>query len=1060
MADDTLWQTKLHARLHDPAEKAQVLLRDPAGHEGGTSRALHRLLGFDGIPEAGHLPPDGDDALDTVLSKNGIPVGMYRTVQRADWWASAADRPQWPMEEVTVTTGNGQTRTRAIAEWAQVHWTKQPILIHPLNGKEFDLGSLADTDIHDIKDRSRAHFERLVRKDGEVDWRRTLLAFWRFGPELREEDDNGTLGQLWPLLPADTRIPDHSIWDHLDLVSAFAGAFAADPDEDAALLALSIGPVQSFIAAARSTSDLWAGSHLLARLSWEAAKVVCKRLGPDAILFPRLRGIPQVDVWLRDECRLPPEWFKGSDWTERETDANPLFSAALPNRFVAVVPASAAGAITGEIEARVRDWLKSLGARVVDRLLEAASLRKPGDPRDETVYAYRQMRDQLDGFPEVHWAAVPFSLIRPRDTERQTDLDTSMLSEAMAPFFGVGADKPSGFLDSPAWKVLQNDRTWEDGTKFFAPNPGVLYPAVYDLAERVLAAAKAVRPFAQTEQRGWRCSLTGETEWLTTDEAQLDRPYSAQEETLWTTIARVEPSWAKSRERLGALPAVKRLWPTIFAEEVAGIVRRKSRGVDRFVVSTHTMALAKQIEKRIQLQQAKDGKPVAEDLRAEFEDVVSELRSSPVALPHKLIRMIVGDRDTARWAKHLPGLLDAAADSDGEERQRAEKQRRAEALVKHLLGDKIETYYALLLMDGDHMGRILSGDEGDYGDDPSCVISYMDSFHPQVRDGFETRAHANPALKEYGNQKRAMSPNRHLAISAALNDFALYVVPEVIEREYLGRVLYAGGDDVMAMLPVADLLPAMRRLRYAYSGHDPRDASIDWKTARGSRKLVCKDGFALLPPRSGQGPGSDSRRGRLMRMMGGATASCGAVIAHHQAPLTAVMRELRDAEQRAKNDGGRDAFSLTVVKRSGGALHLTARWGKPLDLLLEVRDFLAAPSVSRRAVYNSLVWLKDLPEDANADMLGSLFGYQFVRQTRVQANDEAGWKRDKIIGLARRLAGLAAARPADERRGWLERFLGVAEFLARETRYGVEEAAGDDSDSEPSEPAARSAARG
>ena len=1041
MADDTFWQTKLHARLHDPAEKALVLLRDPAGHEGGTSRALHRLLGFDRIPESGHLPPDGDDALDTVLSKNGIPAGMYRTVQRADWWASAADRPQWPMEEVTVTTGTGQTRTRAVAKWAQVRWTRQPTLIHPLNGNRFDLGSLADTDIHDIKDRSRTHFERLVVRDGEaVDWRRTLLAFWRFGPELREEDDNGALGQLWPLLPADTRIPDHAIWDHLDLVSAFAGAFAADPDEDAALLALSIGPVQSFIAAARSTSDLWAGSHLLARLSWEAAKVVCERLGPDAVLFPRLRGIPQVDVWLRDECGLPPEWFKGSDWTERETDANPLFSAALPNRFVAVVPASAAGAIAGEIEARVRDWLKSIGTRVVDRLLVAASLRHSGEPRDETVYAYRQMRDQLDGFPEVHWAAVPFSLIRPRDTKRQTNLDTSMLSEAMAPFFGVGADKPSGFLDSPAWKVLQDDRMWEDGTKFFAPNPGVLYPAVYDLAERVLAAAKAVRPFAQTRQRGWRCSLTGETEWLTTAEEQLKWPYRTREDTLWAEVAKVKPAWAKAGEHLGALPAIKRLWPTLFAEEVAGVVGAGRGDVRRFVVSTHTMALAKQIEERVR--GGGSDEPLGNDLRAEFDRAVSGVE--PAALPRKLMQLIHGDRDTAQWAKYLPGLLDAAADSDDKEGRREEKQRRAEALVKHLLGDKIETYYALLLMDGDHMGRILSGDEGEADDGPSCAISYLQSLHPQVRNGFEARTGNNPVLKEYGDQTRAMSPNRHLAISAALNDFALYVVPEVIEREYLGRVLYAGGDDVMAMLPVADLLPAMRRLRYAYGGHDPHDAP---KAARGSRELVCKDGFALL-------------RGRLMRMMGGATASCGGIIAHHQAPLTAVMRELRDAEQRAKNEGGRNAFSLTVVKRSGGALHLTARWGKPLDLLLKVRDFLAAPSVSRRAVYNSLVWLKDLPDDADADMLGRLLGYQFVRQTRAQASDNAGWKRDEILDLACRIANLAAARPADERRGWLERFLGAAEFLARETRHGVEEAAGDDSDSDPSEPAARSAARG
>ena len=1062
MADDTLWQTKLHARLHDPAEKALVLLRDPAGHEGGRSRALHRLLGFDSIPESGQIAPDSEDALDTVLSKDGIPAGMYRTVQRADWWASAADCPQWPMEEAAVPARDGRTRTHAVAGWAQVRWTRNPTLIHPLNGEKFDLGSLADTDIRDIEDRSRRHFERLVIREGEaIDWRRTLLAFWRFGPELREEADNGSLGKLWPLLPADTRIPDHSIWDHLDLVSAFAGAFTADPDGDAALLALSIGPVQSFIAAARSTSDLWAGSHLLARLSWEAAKAVCERLGPDTILFPRLRGIPQVDVWLRDECDLPGEWFEGCDWTKGETDANPLFSAALPNRFVAVVPAGEAGEIAGEVEARTRSWLKSLGGDVVDRLLSEASLRHSGD---DTVYAYRQMREQLDGFPEVHWAAVPFSLIRPRDGRRQTDLDTTKLSEAMAPFFGVDAREPSGFLDSPAWKVLQKDRTWENGTRFFAPNPGALYPAVYDLAERVLAAAKAVRPFAQTKQRGWRCSLTGETEWLTTDEAQLDRSYRGQEGTLWAKLAKSRPAWAKAGEHLGALPAVKRLWPTLFAEEVAGVVGMDSRAAGRFVVSTHAMALAKQIEARVQ--RATAGEPLAEDLRAEFGSMVSELRTDPVALPRKLMREIGGDPDASWWAKRLPGLLDAAAESGDED-----KQRRAEHLVKCVLRrdedrDGIEAYYALLLMDGDRMGRILSGDEGEDSDDPGCAISYLDSFHPQVRDGFEACARENPALKEYGGQTRAISPNRHLAISGALNDFALHVVPEVIEHEYLGRVLYAGGDDVMAMLPVADLLPAMRRLRYAYSGDDPHDVPIDWKAARARRKLVCKDGFALL-------------RERLMRMMGGATASCGAVVAHHfagvsrghrvpggatascgavvahhQAPLTAVMRELREAEQRAKNEGGRNVFSLTVVKRSGGALHLTAKWDE-LELLLKVRDFLAAPSVSRRAVYNSLVWLKDLPDDASADMLGSLLGYQFVRQMSAQAKGEAGWKREDVLGLARRVAGLAAAHPTNGRKGWLERFLEVAEFLARETRHGAAEAT--DSEGGPSEPASRAA---
>jgi CRISPR-associated protein Cmr2 len=1014
MNNETLWQTKLHARLHDPAEKALVLLRDPEGHEGGTSRALHRDLGFHNLPVKEWLDPDNAQVLDAVLFKKGIPITMYKAVKRADWWAAGADRPQWPVD--TVPTKSGEGATSKVVDWARVRWTEQPVLIHPLTGKPFNLGHLGDTDLGDIKARSFEHFSHLIVKEGEnVDWKRTLLAFWRFGPELREDEDNGKLGHLWPLLPADTRVPDHSIWDHLDLTSAFAGAFVADPQGEAALFALSIGPVQSFIAAARSTSDLWAGSHLLSRLSWEAMKVVCERLGPDAILFPRLRGVPQVDVWLRDEMKRLAERFEGCDWTKKTTDANPLFAAALPNRFVAVVPASQSREIAQAVEARVRAWLQDLGKNIVDRLLEAAGLADGSDK-----HCHEQMREQLQDFPDVHWAAVSFSLIRPRNEEKPTDLDVTQLSEAMAPFFGVAAGQTCGFLETPAWKVLQKEAKFADGTNFFSPKPGVLYPAVYDLAERVLAAAKSVRPFEQREQKGWRDSLTGESEWLTDNPDLLKVPAGKRKsrrdesfrqgehvETLWTPLADKKPAWAKKGEHLGALSTIKRLWPSLFAEEVARVTGQQAGQVPRFVVSTHTMALAYQLDRWLDA-----GGPMSTELQNRLGSVDS------VPLPRKLAQEH-GWRDVFGLAKRLPALLDAARERDNEC-----EMREVEGLIKEAFGEAnagheevcLETYYALLLMDGDYMGRILSGD-------PTYAITYYESFHPQVQEKFEQRAQHNAGLNVYGRQKRALSPNRHLAISGALNDFALHVVPEVIESEHLGRVLYAGGDDVLAMLPVADVLSAMRRLRVAYSGDDPQHAGLDWRDVRRrSTGLVCKEGCAYFA-------------GRVMRMMGTtATASCGAVIAHHQAPLAMVLRELRLAEKRAKTDGGRDAFSITVIKRSGGVLSLTAKWGEPLDVLLALRSFLAEPAVSRRAVYNSLVWLKDLPPDASVEMLGSLLAYQFKRQT---SSDEA-WNTHGGPRLCTRIAALACKEK--NRLGWLERFMGVAEFLAREARVGVNDA--------------------
>ncbi len=1077
---DKFWQTKLHARLHDPAEKALVLLRDPVGHENRTSSVLRRELGFDQLPVK--------DWLET----------MYKDVKRADWWAAAADRPQWPMEEKRVGRADGTEINLKLARWAQVRWYKEPVLLHPLTGDKFDLKELAGTEITDITQRSLEHFRSLIRLDpnGGVDWRKTLLAFWRFGPELREERDGGKLGELWPLLPADTRVPDHSIWDHLDLTSAFAGAFCRDrnsgidqressvasedatpggdrnaPGEkgaaepgggdrrggtkdgekgQAALLSLSIGPVQSFIAAARTTSDLWAGSHLLSRLSWEAIKVVCEELGPDAVLFPRLRGLPQVDVWLRNEIGLPSDWFKQCDWTESNTDANPLFAAALPNRFVAVVPESEAGKIAEKVRHAVRDWLRSLGERVVQRLLQEAGL----DSEDDSSHCFRQVRRQLEGYPEVHWSAVPFSLIGVDNPDRETGLNTNRLEEAMRPFFsgvdgcGSGQSLSPGFLGSDAWRVLGEGAKLEDGTAFFSPNPGVLYPAMQDLSERVLAAAKAVRPFGQCAEQGWRCSLTGETEWLTTDPEQLFKSYRRQQDTLWAKLAEKRPSWVKQGEHLGALPAVKRLWPTLFAEEVGRIIhphggaeKEENNGVaaaapggqsaSRFVVSTHTMALAGNLERL--------NSKLSEDHKARTVlDRLVRPSDYPPALPRKLARKKkLKDSLAAKAPAALERLREAegAGEDSGKTEDAGKALRDLEKVLKNLLGHKLDTYYALIMFDGDHMGRILSGEA------ENCAITYRESFHPRVQQGFENLAQGDQALTNYGKQRRAVSPNRHLAISAALNDFALHVVPEVVESEHAGRVIYAGGDDVLAMLPVSDLLSAMPRLRESYSGTASDDVAPDWGKARNAKKLVCKDGFVLMPRRRGAQ--------RLLRMMGkGATASCGAVVAHHQTPLGHVLQELRDAEKRAKNEGGRNAFSLTILKRSGGALRCTHKWHgvecgtdnfaersvNPIELLRRLRKFLADDRVSRRAAYHCLAWLQDLPAKPDPEMLESLLAHQLARQKQ----NKLAWDCHDVPGLAKSLTRLALssgetnskARPRER----LKNFLSVAEFFAREVR--------------------------
>lgn len=938
---EIIWQAKLDARLHDPAEKALILMRTEHGHEGGTSRALRAEMGLAELPAA-----------------------VKQAVRLGDHWASAADRAAYPKHE----------KDGRYPAWQNVQFTKRPVMVHPLTGAELDLTTLDDDiPVEEVEALSLAHHRGLIH---EGDLRATALAFWRFGPEL----DGSDLDSLWRVLPADTRVPDHSIWDHLDLTSAFAGAFADDPDGGPALLAVSLGPVQEMIAAARSTSDLWAGSHLLSRLSWEAMKVVCEALGPDAILFPRLRGVPQVDLWLRNECNLRPELFEGASWTKTDTDANPLFAAALPNRFTALVSARQARELGEEITRRVQAWVVDHADQALRELLDVAGIEDTPE-----LPAYAQIREQLAGFPEVHWTSVAWSLAAEARDDGKVFASDKALAAAMQPFF---ASSPPGYLRSAAWQLLSGGFLLEDGWSW-RPNPGALYPALHELLERTLAAAKSTRSFSQTSQHGWRDSLTGESERLTTDRSSLSR----REDALWKAVAQERKSWVRPGEQLGALGTLKRMWPTLFVRELEDALQRS---FPRFVVSTHTMALASSLSRWV----AK-----GESLPMELTDTVRK-SSVRVALPRKLAAALraAPDADALRL---LPGWFEQERESADEQRIRS-----ANRAMKKLFGHTPEAYYSLVLMDGDRMGAWLSADR-------EFTLPHERSFHPQIRSAASNRFGGDKNFVAYAESLRGASPSRHMAISEALNNFSLTLAPAVVERQFHGRVLYAGGDDLMAMLPVSELLPAMASLRAVYSG-------ISSSSVGGQKD---DGGYA-------QQANGFVRHGRqVLRVMGeAATASIGAVIAHHQTPLNLVLRELKSAEQRAK-DGGRNAFAISVLKRSGGALHLVCQWARdeddpPMACLRALSAALAGDEASRRAAYNVQAWSADLPEpsqfaDANSyrTMLRQLLAYQLDRQGLENAATHA--------------SHLAQMAPVDSRAnalGFINNFLSVAEFLAREGR--------------------------
>ncbi|MCF7786762.1 MAG: type III-B CRISPR-associated protein Cas10/Cmr2 [Prosthecobacter sp.] len=127
----------------------------------------------------------------------------------------------------------------------------------------------------------------------------------------------------------------------------------------------------------------------------------------------------------------------------------------------------------------------------------------------------------------------------------------------------------------------------------------------------------------------------------------------------------------------------------------------------------------------------------------------------------------------------------------------------------------------------------------------------------------------------------------HQNLSDSLSDFALNNARKIVETDHNGFLVYAGGDDVVALVPADAALDCAKALRTAF---------------RASTESI-KDKQCTTPD-----------------------ASAGIVIAHVHAPLQDLIRAAQKAEKRAKNTVGRPAFSVTLMKRSGEISEWGSRW--------------------------------------------------------------------------------------------------------------------------------------
>ena len=342
----TNWKNRLLAFLHDPPHKPRAV----ATHEDQRQSFLNRL----------GLDPDALKAFD----------------RSNDWQAAAADRLVFP----------DPAKSKLRVDWEANDYEFR----HPLGG-----GCLTPRQFPATAASMEEAFVSAL--DGIApesdDWKRKFILAWRLWPERSAREKAAHLAYI----VADTRIPDHTLWHH----NALAAAFTATGGKPAFLL-FQVGPVQDFIAQARKTQDLWSASYLLSFLIAQAMLAVAdfgklpdgteiEGVGPDAIIYPQLRGAPLADWHWR---RL----FGGTDKEPalRASHPNELLTPNLHNRFLALVPGGEAGRkLAQAAEQAVRNSWQAIAKSVHEFIAKQVGDGCPGwDDNWQT---------QVDRFPVVDW---------------------------------------------------------------------------------------------------------------------------------------------------------------------------------------------------------------------------------------------------------------------------------------------------------------------------------------------------------------------------------------------------------------------------------------------------------------------------------------------------------------------------------------------------------------------------------------------------------------------------------------------------------------------------------
>ncbi|MCJ2541566.1 type III-B CRISPR-associated protein Cas10/Cmr2 [Thermostichus vulcanus] len=914
------WQAKIWGLLHDPALKA---LHDQSGR--GGEGVWPRLAVMEGWQ--------------SPKSQGANSLAKY--IGDSDLIASASDRSAIGHLPVAV---DYQTQDRGVTLGIGLEMS------HLLSGTKtfWQLSPDEHRDLHQANNRAeylRQREETVVPAWiwEERDPQKVFWWFWRCFPQAicQEFGDESLM-----LMPAETRLPDGSIWTHASITAALAGSLAGYTDlrkSHPYLASFTFSPIQELIKASRKMRDFWAGSWLLHYLSACICWKLALKYGPDCVLYPSLYAQPLIDYWLLQKY---PQF---SDWVE-QPQSHKLLTAGFPNVILVILPQEKVQAAMQLAQQTLLEEWRNLSDQVFSHLQEQRRWMQHLSKTDPTWQGWLEQQWQH------YWAAVPIGDLNSplKDTgilKSQDSIDQDPWVAAQNQTYHLSQEQKLflneelAFLRRSFLDEQGNHRQYKSGA-----NVGSWWAAVVDQTRRVQAACKNPRDWELPVAFGPRSTISGI--------GPVVHPTAGNR---WLTEGESRRYWGRSaglfdgREQLNATETVKRglhkilpaLFPALGEDEgaiaacypdltagVAGYLKtqdsqgsRHYRHFQRVCQAIlNDFPWARQV---IREMQGKWGIPWADQRNFDYH-------------PRLLnAGWLVEDADTPEL-RELEAELEQERDSAVRDQlnrdilqiKRSYRQGIERIISRFYPGVNPASWYVLAAGDGDDMSEWLKGSK------MKPYFHYLPQPIQNLAEGREReigkvihQKELQEVRKEFSTfvktVRKRMGPATHSALSRALLDFSNQLVPYLTEQRYAGRLIYGGGDDVLAYLNLWEWDSWLWDIRQCFRGdrddaHEFDNQGNYWTWQKGD------------PP-----PGLSRRP--LFTMGSEASISFGVVIAHESVPLAIALENLWEAESEAKKHqdatgNKKDAVQVRVLYANGNQLKATSKFDT-FNLWKDLLDF-------------------------------------------------------------------------------------------------------------------------